>query len=155
MPREKFFLSIRSHLQGRSLCQGVKMVCGQEVNLKYGNNFHSSRSHPIWIIHRSNIFLSSRWLPLPHLMIIVGENTRFNTTSYVTFNPNDSIIVIGQIGFGNLMIAMVLVSPNTEESLVDVSATTMSGNGEIVTFIKENTFDINLLPFNLNEGSHR
>ncbi|MBN2066177.1 MAG: Ig-like domain-containing protein [Candidatus Thermoplasmatota archaeon] len=97
-----------------------------------------------------DVILSSRCVPLPYLMIILGENTRFNGTSYASFSPDDSITVIGQIGYGNLMIVMVLVPPNTEENLVDVSATTINGNGEIVTFDKQNIFDINLLKFTQN-----
>ena len=82
-------------------------------------------------------------------MFIVGENTRFNRSSYITSNPNDSMEVIWQIGSGNVMLAFVLVPPNCEERFVDISVTTTNGNSEVVTFTKANTFGIKLFPFNL------
>ena len=96
--------------------------------------------------------LSSRWLPLFHIMIIFGEDTGFNATSYPTFTPGDALTTIGQIGLGDLMGVLVLLSSNTEEGTVDLAVTTTNGASQEVTFTKDDAFTINLLPFLLDES---
>jgi len=85
----------------------------------------------------------------------VGENTGFNTTSRSTFTPDDSITTIGQIGLGNIMGVLVLVSRNSEVKTIDLAVTTTNGEGQEVTFTKEDPFKINLLPFILDESKNK
>jgi len=85
-------------------------------------------------------------MPLPHVMIILGENTRFNATSKPIFTPDDYITNIAQIGSGNIMGVLVLVPPNTDAKSVDLSVSTINGEGQEVTFTMESPFKINLLP---------
>ena len=101
------------------------------------------------------VLLSSRWIPLSHVVIIVGEDTGFNTTSRPTFTPDDSITTIGQIGLGNIMGVLVLISRNAEEGTLNLAVTTTNGEGQEVTFTKDGPFKINLLPFILDESKHK
>jgi len=101
------------------------------------------------------VVLSSRWIPLPYIMIIIGENTRFNATSYPNFDPDDSIVTIGHIGSNNLMGVLLLLSPYAEEGFVDLAVTTTNGGGQEVTFTKEDAFRIGHLPFILDESENK
>ena len=101
------------------------------------------------------VLLSSRWIPLPYVMIIIGENTGFNATSTPTFTPDDSITTIVKIGLGNMMGVLLLVSPNSDDGSVDLAVTTTNGEGQEVTFTKEDAFRINLLPFILDEKGNK
>ena len=101
-----------------------------------------------------NLLLSSRWLPLPYLVIIFGEDTGFNGTSYPTFTPGESITTLIPIGLGNLMGVLILVAPNAETGPVDLAVTTTNGAGQEVTFTKEEAFTINMLPFLLDESEN-
>jgi hypothetical protein len=87
-------------------------------------------------------------------MIIFGEDTGFNVTSTPSFTPDTSITTIGQIGLGDLMGVLVLLSSNAEEGPVDLAVTTTNGAGQEVTFTKEDAFTINLLPFLLDESEN-
>ena len=93
----------------------------------------------------------SRWLYLPKIMFIIGEDTAFNGSTYPTFTPGDSIIKIGQIGIGNLMSALVLLIPNPEEGVLDLAVTTVNGAGQTVVFPLEDALTIKLLPLMLDE----
>jgi hypothetical protein len=101
------------------------------------------------------VLLSSRWMPLSHVIIIIGEDAGFNTTSRPTFTPDDSITTIGQIGLGNIMGVLVLISRNAEVETVDLAVTTTNGEGQEVTFTKDGPFKINLLPFILDESNKK
>ena len=97
----------------------------------------------------------SEFWPLSHVIIIIGEDAGFNTTSRPTFTPDDSITTIGQIGLGNMMGVLVLVSRNSEVETIDLAVTTTNGEGQQVTFTKEDPFKINLLPFILDESNKK
>ena len=99
-----------------------------------------------------DVLLSSRLIPLFHVMIIIGEDTCFNSTSRIIFTPDDAITTIGQIGLGNMMGVLVMISRNSEAGTVDLAVTTTNGEGQEVTFRNEDPFKINLLPFILDEG---
>jgi len=99
--------------------------------------------------------LISRWIPLPHMIVIVGEDTGFNDTSYPTFDPDDSIITIGKIGLNNLMGVLLLLSPHTEEGFIDIAVTTTNRAGQEVTFIKEDALQIGHLPLILDESENK
>jgi plastocyanin len=98
--------------------------------------------------------LSSRWIPLPYIVLVFGEDTGFNATSYPTFTPDDALTTIGQIGLGDLMGVLILLAPNAETGPVDLSVTTTNGASQEVTFTKEDAFTINLLPFMLDESEN-
>jgi len=102
-----------------------------------------------------NVILSSRWIPLAHMMIIMGENTRFNATSHTTFTSNESLTVIGKIGLDNIMGVLLLVPPSLSGGFLDLSVTTTNGEGQEVTFQKEDAFNIGLLPFILDERENK
>jgi len=97
----------------------------------------------------------SRWIPLPHFMIIIGENTRFNATSHPVFIPDDSITIIGHIASNNLMCVLLLLSPNPEGGFVDLEVTTTNGAGQEVTFSKMNALTNRLLPSILDESTNK
>jgi hypothetical protein len=98
---------------------------------------------------------SSRWIPLPHIIYIMGEDTEFNPTSWPYFTPVGSIMTIAKIGFRNFMAALVLVSPNAEQELVDLTVPMTNEEGQEVTFGKEEAFSIRLLPFVLDEKENK
>ena len=102
-----------------------------------------------------NVILSSRWIQLPHFMIIIGENTRFNPTSHLTLTSHDSITVIGQIGLDNFMGVVLTVPPNAEAGFFDLSITTMNNAGQEVTFTKKEAIQTGLLPAILDESEPR
>ena len=101
------------------------------------------------------IIRSSRWIPLPHIIYIMGEDTEFNPTSWPYFTPVGSIMTIAKIGFRNFMAALVLVSPNAEQGLIDLAVPMINEEGQEVTFGKEDAFSIRLLPFVLDEKENK
>jgi hypothetical protein len=98
---------------------------------------------------------SSRWIPLPHIIYIMGEDTEFNPTSWPYFTPVGSIMTIAKIGFRNFMAVLVLVAPNAEQELVDLTVPMINEEGQEVTFGKEDAFSIRLLPFVLDEKENK
>ena len=97
----------------------------------------------------------SRWLYLPKVMFIIGEDTAFNGSTHPTFTPDDSITTIGQIGLGNLLGVLVLLPPEPEEGVVDLAVTTINGEGQTVVFPVEDALNIKLLPLGLDEEKNR
>ena len=88
-------------------------------------------------------------------MIIIGENTGFNATSYPTFDPDESIITLGKIGLENLMGVLLILYPQAEEGYVDLAVTTENGEGQEVTFTKEDAFRIGHFPIILDERENK
>ena len=115
------------------------------VSVLYGRILH---------VFPKTLFVS-RWLPLIQLVITVGEGTAFDRSSYTTFMPDDSITTIGQIGLGNLMGVLLLISSRPEEGSIDLTVTTINDADQTVVFPLDDAFNINLLPpmFDENENN--
>jgi hypothetical protein len=97
------------------------------------------------------VLFSSRWLPLPRIMFIVGNNTEFNRTSQPSFSPGDNITTIGKFAFGSFMTVLVLVASQVDEELIDLTVTTTNREGNEVTVTMDDATSILLLPFILDE----
>jgi hypothetical protein len=89
--------------------------------------------------------LGSRWIPLPYLLLILGEDTNFNLQSTVTFEPAEYIVKLFHFGFGRVMYVMVWLRANPDEGAVSISIDT---EGEVTT----GEFTLQLLPFQLADG---
>jgi len=101
------------------------------------------------------VLFGSRWIPLAHIIYIIGEDTGFNRSSQPVFTPGDSITTIGKIGFRNFMAALVLIAPNAEQELIDLAVPMINEEGQEVTFIKEDMLSIRLLPFGVDEQENK
>ena len=94
---------------------------------------------------------ASRWLYLPKIIVILGEDTDFNGTSYPTFSPDSSIITLGKIGIGNLMLAVVFLPPDMEGGAINLAVTTTNKAGQTAVFPMEDALNIKLLPLMMDE----
>jgi hypothetical protein len=101
------------------------------------------------------VLFGSRWIPLAHIIYIIGEDTGFNRSSQPVFTPGDSITTIGKIGFRNFMAALVLIAPNAEQELIDLAVPMLNEEGQEVTFSKEDMLSIRLLPFALDAKENK
>ena len=88
--------------------------------------------------------LGSRWIPLPYMLLILGEDTNFNLRSTVSFEPGEDILKLSQFGFGKVMFVMVFLGANPQEGAVNVIITTA---GEVAV----GEITIGLLPLIFNE----
>lgn len=85
--------------------------------------------------------LGSRWIPLPYFLLIIGEDTNFNLRSTISFE-SEYILNLPPLGFGDILIALVLLKNKPTEGTVNF---TISTNGENVT--GEITIELLPLPF--------
>jgi len=90
------------------------------------------------------VLLGSRWIPLPYILLIIGEDTKFDLNSTIYFEPEGDVLKLFQFGFGNIMFAMVFLSASPQEGTVNIIINT---GGEVVT----GEITIRLLPFPLAE----
>jgi len=70
------------------------------------------------------VLLGFRWIPLPYLLIITSEDALFTLGSTISFEPAGTITPLLQIGFGNLMLSLVVLNANPAEGTVSVAVTT-------------------------------
>ena len=91
------------------------------------------------------ILLGSRWIPLPYILLITGEDTKFDLNSTIHFEPGGDVLKLCQFGFGNIMFAIVFLSASPQEGAVNVIITT---DGEVAV----GEIAIELLPSPLAEG---
>ncbi|KPJ56139.1 MAG: hypothetical protein AMJ42_05710 [Deltaproteobacteria bacterium DG_8] len=74
--------------------------------------------------------LGSRWIPLPYLLLVFGENTNFEPSSTIEFEPDDDIIKLGHLGFDNIFLALILLIKCPHEGTVSIAIST---EGKVVT----------------------
>ena len=91
------------------------------------------------------VLLGSRWIPLPYMLLISGEDTNFNLRSTISFEPAEDILKLFQFGFGKVMFVMVFLGANPQEGAVNIIITT---GGEVAV----GEIAIELLPSPLREG---
>jgi hypothetical protein len=84
--------------------------------------------------------LGSRWIPLPYLLMITGEDTVFSPASTVEFEPKGDIIALGQAGLGDIFFTLFFLNANPQEGTVSIMINT---GEEIVT----GEITIELIPF--------
>jgi hypothetical protein len=100
----------------------------------------------ITVIFPSTI-LASRWIFLPYLCFLLGENLNINFSTILHFEPDDDIITICQFGFGNCMLFMILTKPNPVNSEVNIIVDT---DGELAVS-NDLPLNIGMLPWILDE----
>jgi hypothetical protein len=101
------------------------------------------------------VLFGSRWIPLTHIIYIIGEDTGFNRSSQPVFTPGDSITTIGKIGFRNFMAVLLLITPNAEQELIDLAVPMVNEEGQDVSFTKADMLSLKLLPFALDEKENK
>ena len=76
--------------------------------------------------------LGSRWVPLFYFLLITIEDTNLDPSaaSTISFEPEDNILPIGHVVFGNVILAMIILKANPQEGTVVV---TVDNGGGIVT----------------------
>lgn len=74
--------------------------------------------------------LGLRWIPLSYVLLIVGDDTNFNLRSTVSFDPGEDIVKLFHIGFGKMMLAVIILRANPQDGTVTV---TINTDGEIAT----------------------
>jgi hypothetical protein len=77
-----------------------------------------------------DMLLGSRWIPLPYLLLISGEDVVFDLSSTISFEPGKDIFGLGGLGFGDIYLALILLGANPDEGTVAVSIST---EGEVVS----------------------
>jgi len=92
---------------------------------------------------------SSSWLPIPGLLLILGDNTLFNIFSEIMFLPNEGIMPLASFGFGNILFALVLVEPYSHEEDMDIIVRT-SIEGKKYYAVGTDLIKITPLPLNLS-----
>ena len=101
------------------------------------------------------VLFSSRWVPIPYIIYIIGEDTGFNTISEPLFTPDNSIRTIGKISFGNFMAVLVLISSDVEEGFFELADKSITNDGgQEVTFTRDEALRIKLLPFLLDKNQN-
>lgn len=90
----------------------------------------------------------SHWLPMLYFLFIIGDETHFDLSSTASFYPADGIVSLGQMGFGDLLINLVIVQPGVQEGMVDLMVSTGEGEDQF-TAIKREAIQINLFSFPL------
>lgn len=78
-----------------------------------------------------------------HLLLVVGEDTRFNLSTKFYFNPRDEIECLGQIGFGDFLVGLIRLSPNPPAGLCNIGIYTDGGKAVVNG---SNVFEIGLPP---------
>jgi hypothetical protein len=101
------------------------------------------------------VLFGSRWIPLTHIIYIIGEDTGFNRSSQPVFTPGDSITTIVKIGFRNFMAVLLLITPNAEQELIDLAVPMVNEEGQEVSFTKADMLSLKLLPFALDEKENK
>jgi len=93
------------------------------------------------------VLRGSRWIPLPYFLLIIGEDTNFNLSSTISFESED-ILKLARLGFGDILLALVLLKASPQEGAVNF---TISTKGENVT----GEITIELLPQPFTEDYSR
>jgi len=74
--------------------------------------------------------LGSRWIFLPYFLLIIGEDTRFDLSSNISFTPEEDILKLWHMGFGDILIALVFLYPDPQEDTITI---TISTGGKVAT----------------------
>ncbi len=62
-----------------------------------------------------------------HPLLIIGENTNFNLSSKINFNPRDEVKCLWQAGFGNYLLAIIQLPKAPPVGLADIAVFTDGG----------------------------
>ncbi|MDY6974385.1 MAG: hypothetical protein SV775_19030 [Thermodesulfobacteriota bacterium] len=76
-----------------------------------------------------------------HLLMVVGEDTRFNLSTKFYFNPRDEIECLGQIGLGDFLIGLIRLGPNPPQGPCNIGIYTNGGEAVVNA---SNVFEIGL-----------
>lgn len=66
-----------------------------------------------------------------HPMLIIGENTKFNFSSKINFNPRDEVACLWQAGFGDYLFAIIRLPKAPPLGLADVAVFTDGGKSMV------------------------
>jgi hypothetical protein len=98
-------------------------------------------------IFPSKVF-ASRWIPLPYLLILMGENLNIDRLyTLPRFEPNDDIKLVSKFWFGNFMLLTIMVKPKPVTGEVNIFLDT---HGEFAV-ANDKHLTINMLPWKLDE----
>ena len=84
----------------------------------------------------------SRWLPVFYMLFIIGNDTRFDSSSVISLSDDDAVfidqtIVETMFGFGNLMLAFIRLEPGGQSGVVDLIVTTGEGDNQFSVVAKD------------------
>jgi len=68
--------------------------------------------------------LGFRWTPWLHILMMRGENAGFNLRSRISFEPGEDIIQLFHFGFGDSMVAFIILRADPQEGPVQVTVST-------------------------------
>jgi len=78
--------------------------------------------------HTLSIFpptlLGFRWMPWLHILLMRGEDAGFNLRSGISFQPGDDIVELFHFGFGDSMVAFIVLRADPREGPVVVTVST-------------------------------
>ena len=95
-------------------------------------------------------FCSSNLLTIYGLLIIFGDNTLFNNTSTILFDPGNKISSLFSFGFGDILFALIALEVGNQEEWIDLFVTTETEEDRFHVLGKD-LFHIVPLSFNLDE----
>lgn len=73
----------------------------------------------------------SRLKSTVHPLLIIGEDTKFNLSSKINFNPRDEVECLWQTGFGNYLFAIIRLPKAPPVGLADVAVFTDGGKSMV------------------------